>query len=190
MSSSTDGYPAGGALLFDLNYGEAELEPFCPPLSQFTKVRQLNITPLGLHGYLCTHRDGRKFSNHLPPNVQSVGIYTDAGDWVKRYFNNGLDEELEGVASAARLGAVVGDSTHAGTIDTQKLRAACGEKGIFYSQDGERYLFYCGTKTSWGDTNDGSPQGTQQGPISQRDPGRVIPRGMVVHDGRGRLYDY
>jgi hypothetical protein len=82
---------------FPLSEEDTEVTPFCPPLTEFTKLRQLNITPLGLAGYQCAHPAGCKFRNHLPPKLESNGIYMDPGDWAREHFHS-LDRELEGIA--------------------------------------------------------------------------------------------
>jgi hypothetical protein len=184
----------GAPALFDNScagrYGR-ELMPFCPPLAEFKNLRQLNLPPLGLHGYQCDHPDGQKFRNHLPPNLESIGIYTDPGKWVQQYFYY-LDTELEGIAlegsrAGGRLRAVVCDSTHAGRIDTHGLQAACAANGIFYSGEGDKYLFYCGRESLWRDIIDSELCSDPKERFEKRDPGRVIPRGMVVNDIPGRL---
>ncbi|KAL2784454.1 hypothetical protein BJX66DRAFT_344019 [Aspergillus keveii] len=186
MSSAPD--------LFDdspLSEEDTEVTPFCPPLTEFTKVRQLYITPLGLAGYQCAHPTGCKFRNHLPTKLESIGFYTDPGDWAREHFST-LDKELEGIAlegsrNGGRLRAVVVcDSPHAGNIETAKLQAACTANGIFYSDDGSKYLFYCGNETVWGDLYHWVRGGDRERRFEDRDPGRVIPWGMEVNDIPGR----
>ncbi|KAL3439731.1 hypothetical protein BJX65DRAFT_315470 [Aspergillus insuetus] len=114
--------------------------------------------------------------------LESIGIYTDPGDWAGEHFPS-LDKELEGIAmeesrNARKLHAVVVcDSTHAGNIETDKLQAACAANGIYYSDDGSKYLFYCGNETVWGDLYHWVRGGDREQRFKDRDPGRVIPGG-------------
>ncbi|OJJ60347.1 hypothetical protein ASPSYDRAFT_42068 [Aspergillus sydowii CBS 593.65] len=48
---------------------------FCCPLYQFTKLRQLCITPRLLLGNNCAHTPSLKFVSHLPRSLQSFALY-------------------------------------------------------------------------------------------------------------------
>ncbi|KAL4958185.1 hypothetical protein BDW69DRAFT_179964 [Aspergillus filifer] len=82
----------------------AHVSPFCPPLTEFSKIRQLSIPLIGLYGHNCEHEPGTKFANHLPPKLESLGLYAHAEDapWTEQYFAP-LDIELESIALSASV---------------------------------------------------------------------------------------
>ncbi|KAL4917689.1 hypothetical protein BDW62DRAFT_201481 [Aspergillus aurantiobrunneus] len=184
-------FPRGSPPVFEIKdkRGE-ELAPFCPPLRGFSKLRQLNITPLGLHGYNCAHEEGTKFGNHLPPNLESLGLYAHGGEWANDYFQP-LDQELESIAIAGsrarggNLRAIVYDKIGKGP-PAQRMDAAAGANGILCEDDKYKYLFFCGIKTTWGSMNHHEVR--KHTALKEiRDPGQVIPQGMTVHGYKGRL---
>ncbi|KAL2830315.1 hypothetical protein BDW59DRAFT_158644 [Aspergillus cavernicola] len=165
--------------------------PYCPPLREFTNLRQLNITPMGLYGHQCDHMEGHKFPNHLPPNLISLGIYTDDHPWTQNYFTM-LDTELEGAAKAGTvvnggsLRAIVVDRD-GGLLPTEKLEAVARLNGMFFDFDGQKYLLFAGKKTRWGHMNTDSDREYWEDLEDEYEPWRVIPRGMEVSGIKGRL---
>ncbi|KAJ0425216.1 hypothetical protein BJY00DRAFT_308543 [Aspergillus carlsbadensis] len=172
-----------------------EMEGFCPPLAEFSKLVQLNITPLGLYGYDCQHAQGKRLRAHLPPKLISLGLYTDDdGKWVDNYMPN-LATELENIAiggsevEGGTLKAIVIDDPKAGeNITSAKLETAARRLGMFYSGEARTFLFYAGTETIWGGMNDPVVRKiVLKSGGEERKPERVIPKGMVVHDVKGTL---
>jgi hypothetical protein len=172
-----------------------EMDGFCPPLAKFTKLVQLNITPLGLYGYNCQHAEGKRFRAHLPPKLISLGLYTDDdGYWVETYIPL-LATELENIAlggsevEGGTLKAIVVDDPKSGeNIPSGKLKAAARRLGMFYSGEARTFLFFAGAETIWGDMNDDVYRKiVLESGGEERQPKRVIPKGMVVHDVRGVL---
>ncbi|KAL4960047.1 uncharacterized protein BDV14DRAFT_149455 [Aspergillus stella-maris] len=90
----------------------AHIPPFCPPLTEFSKLRQLSIPLIGLYGHDCEHEPGTKFANHLPPRLESLGLYAHAEDapWTEQYFAP-LDIELENIALSATPSSCPSSST-------------------------------------------------------------------------------
>jgi hypothetical protein len=172
-----------------------EMPGFCAPLAEFTKLAQLSINPLGLYGFNCEHAQGKKFRAHLPPKLISLGLYTDDdGEWVAEYMPS-LATELEGIAiggSEAEGGTlkaiVVDDPVPGENIPSAKLEAAARRLGMFYSGEARTYLFFAGDETIWGDMNDPVYRKiVLESGGEERQPRKVIPKGMVVHDVKGEL---
>lgn len=182
----------------DRGWNGGELPHFCPPLGEFTKLRQLNIPVLGLHGHNCEHEEGTKFGNHLPPNLESLGLYADGGNWMDRHFC-ALDHELESIAVAGSMGrggslrAITCDvptGTATGSSVTKRMKDAALANGIMYISNVKNYLFYGGLHTFWACCNItqfSRDSWVDESFIERKDPGRVIPRGMTVHGYKGRL---
>ncbi|OJJ04808.1 hypothetical protein ASPVEDRAFT_86188 [Aspergillus versicolor CBS 583.65] len=181
----------------DRGWNNGELPHFCPPLGEFTKLRQLNIPVLGLYGHNCKHEEGTKFGNHLPPKLESLGLYANGGNWMDRHFC-ALDHELESISvagSVAQGGSLRAITCHAPTGTesdiTKRMKDAALANGIMYIPDAKNYLFYGGLNTFWACYNNNawfSTDGEAPGSFIERcDPGRVIPRGMTVHGYKGRL---
>ncbi|KAL4945095.1 hypothetical protein BDV06DRAFT_55445 [Aspergillus oleicola] len=188
----------------------AHLPSFCPPLTEFTKLRQLNIPLLGLYGYSCIHEPGTKFANHLPPALESLGLYAHAEDapWSGQYFAP-LDIELENIAVSAcpsspliqngklksnrNLRAIVGaEFQHKNKPypflqqPAAKMEAAAQKAGIFCTVAGDQHMVFCGLMSGWGFMNCPLLRGSFE-VLDKMDPGRVIPRAMNVYGVRGRL---
>ncbi|KAL3477213.1 hypothetical protein BJX99DRAFT_257691 [Aspergillus californicus] len=174
------------------DYVGDQVEPFCSPLSEFSKLQHLTIPLMGLYGYNCDHKQGQRLRSHLPPNLVSLGLYIDPGLWTRRYFPM-LDVELEGIPLAGcadqegnlRLRSIICDQ-HGGTLPIEKMRAAAARKGIFFSTQGPKYMFYAGNKTRWGRMNHPGKRECWEEDEAATDPGRVIPFGMEIHGIKGR----
>ncbi len=180
----------------DRGWSDGELPHFCPPLGEFTKLRQLNIPVLGLHGHNCKHEEGTKFGNHLPPKLESLGLYADGGNWMGRHFC-ALDHELRSIAvacSAAQGGCLraitCDEPTGTESTITKRMKDTAYANGIMYIPDARNYLFYGGLSTFWAccdNTRFPTDSWMTESSIERKDPGRVIPRGMTVHGYKGRL---
>ncbi|KAL2871458.1 uncharacterized protein BJX67DRAFT_377227 [Aspergillus lucknowensis] len=173
----------------DENKPDAEVQPFCPPLAEFTALRHMNITPLGLHGYKCDHVEGQKFGNHLPPNLQSLGLYVDR-DWIPHYIPC-IEAELASIAvtgsrpGEGKLGAIVYERR--GDLPRARMQEVAEGAGMFYSEHAVRYLYYGGINTLWGLMNNPDQRATREDLFRSSDQARVTPLGMVLYDNKGRL---
>lgn len=76
-------------------------QPFCPPLSQFTKLKYLASTPLLLSGNRCPHEFKSPISSHLPRSLLALGLYC----------------ELSGPGSQAVITTSMGTVTATATTD-------------------------------------------------------------------------
>ncbi|KAL4927543.1 uncharacterized protein BDV17DRAFT_125341 [Aspergillus undulatus] len=181
-----------------------QLDPFWPPLAEFSKLRQLNIPLLGLHGHNCPHKPGFKFVNHLSPSLESFGLYAEDAPCLPQNFDL-LDLELKNIGNlnpnsqphngsesrspkgAKTLRAIVGVDVH--NILKQpaaRMEAAARKNGIFCDVNGYKYMVFCGHMTAWGLINNPMFKG-KLGVLEMMDPGRVIPRGMSVYGYKRRL---
>ncbi|RDW83799.1 uncharacterized protein DSM5745_04125 [Aspergillus mulundensis] len=177
------------------------LEPFCPPLHEFANLRHLHIPILGLAGHNCDlageHGAKLKFASHLPPSVESLGIYGASEPWVQFYFPT-LDKELEGVMAS---GSGAGEDRHLrafvydGISATnrrhheliERVGAAAARAGILFLHSGEEYLLRGGEVSAWGLLNTRVEMDWIGELLGQLDIGRVVPRGIEVGGWRGRL---
>ncbi|KAL3463449.1 hypothetical protein BJX64DRAFT_287467 [Aspergillus heterothallicus] len=105
---------------------------FCPPLAEFTKLRVLKTTPLILYGHNCkVHNTPRKLRSHMPPNLESLGLYTERSAWLSTYIPQ-LESELEGIVLDAiprqKLSHIVVDSID--RFPYMKMRTAAEQHNI------------------------------------------------------------
>ncbi|KAL3486212.1 hypothetical protein BJX62DRAFT_242203 [Aspergillus germanicus] len=68
---------------------------YCCPLSTFTKLRHLAITPLLLLGHGCTHMAPTKFISHLPRKMEYFALYGHIPEWIHRHIHRYGDELCE-----------------------------------------------------------------------------------------------
>ncbi|KAL4806827.1 hypothetical protein BDV18DRAFT_159996 [Aspergillus unguis] len=167
---------------------------FCPYLSGFTQLRQLNITPLLLVGHQCKHRAPKKMRSHLPPNVESLGIYCEDTDWLSEHVLQ-LEDELEGIVlsgSERSLRCITVDNAE--TLPIGKMQAAAKSKFIPLYTEGGEYLCYGGEETPYYDVYrlayDEYSAGQAIQKMSGRKAAEVIPRGLQVHGYNGKMGIY
>ncbi|KAL2823725.1 hypothetical protein BDW59DRAFT_163092 [Aspergillus cavernicola] len=166
-----------------------ELE-FCPLLHRFTKLKYLSTTPLILYGHQCSHDAPWKLQSHLPPNLISLGLYTENMDWLPDHIED-FENELAGlvVGGAARgLRAIVIDSAHDGQLPMTALRDAADTLGLFFRANGGRYLFFGGVETPFDDVSrPGVPAARALYKLEEKRVAECLPEGMEVHSFKGRL---
>ncbi|KAL2869483.1 uncharacterized protein BJX67DRAFT_332208 [Aspergillus lucknowensis] len=153
----------------------------CPPLPEFKRLLHLSIILYFLVGHACDHPSPFKLRSHLPPNLESLGLYTDNATNAMRFIAD-LDAELQNliIRSAERhtLCSVYLDGR-------QIEREAADEYGVKLRDSELYYFFYGGAYTRVGDIlalwfrrlHDGLKRRARV----------VIPRGMVVHDVQGEM---
>ncbi|KAL3483129.1 hypothetical protein BJX62DRAFT_86482 [Aspergillus germanicus] len=178
----------------------------CPPLPEFTKLRQLSIALLLLTGYNCPHAtDHTSLSAHLPPNLESLGLYTFGAGLLKKYmpeYERALAELVTPSNSPHLRSVILDDHTNPATreagledeheLHDTKLERAAVRRGVTYRVDGARWLFYGGWETLFGQAAvRGRSELELEFKAGHRDnwPRWVIPRGMTVFGFKGKLYD-
>ncbi|KAL4905245.1 hypothetical protein BDW74DRAFT_178250 [Aspergillus multicolor] len=180
----------------------APLEAFCPPLKEFTKLRHLHIPVFGLYGHDCEHEHCAKLASHLPPNVESLAIYGASEPWVPFYFPD-FDRELEAVITTAspnptylhtnnntsegNLCALIYDGINSTNKNhgalVKRVSAAAAKHGALFIHPGEEYLLQGGELSTWGLLNMKMQFEWVDELVASMDPGRVVPRGIVVGGG-------
>ncbi|KAI9376730.1 hypothetical protein BJX61DRAFT_538635 [Aspergillus egyptiacus] len=181
---------------------ERDPEPFCPPLQDFPKLRHLNISPHHLAGHRCPHPPPTKLRSHLPPNLQSLGLYfSDPSSSTTKPIAQ-LSTELAGIVTVGaadkdgQLRSIVVEKRHApddfapdDVFPLDELEKEAARHGVFFSAEGDKYLFSAGDRTRWGYLNRCHEMSLSPVRDEERmtDPARVIPVGMEVNGYRGRL---
>ncbi|KAL2822707.1 hypothetical protein BDW59DRAFT_163690 [Aspergillus cavernicola] len=136
-----------------------------------------------LAGHKCKHEAPTKFRNHLPPQLQSFGLYIDDNfDWLLQYIPQ-YAEELEGIATAGACGP---SSVTRTILPTERMEHKAAQHGMFFASSGNKYLLFASDETYWGDLNNHSPPIAVANEIA-RNPMRVIPWGVEVNGYRGKL---
>jgi hypothetical protein len=178
----------------------------CPPLPEFTKLRQLSIALLLLTGYNCPHAANHtSLCAHLPPNLESLGLYTFGAGLLHKYmpeYQRALAELVTPLNSPHLRSVVLDDYTNPATTEAgledehelhlSKLERAAIRRGVTYRVDAARWLFYGGWETPFGQA---AVRGRSERELvfkgGHRDnwPRWVIPRGMMVFGFKGKLYD-
>ncbi|KAJ0417334.1 hypothetical protein BJY00DRAFT_207706 [Aspergillus carlsbadensis] len=179
----------------------------CPPLPEFTKLRQLSIALLLLTGYNCPHAaDHTSLSAHLPPNLESLGLYTFGAGLLKKYmpeYDRALAELVSSSTSPHLRSVVLDDHTNPATTEAgledehelydEKLERAAARRGVTYRTDAARWLFYGGWETFFGQA---AVRGRSESELVFKGGYRdnwsrwVIPRGLTVFGFKGKLYDH
>ncbi|KAL2843891.1 hypothetical protein BJY01DRAFT_248448 [Aspergillus pseudoustus] len=160
----------------------------------FPALRHLTITAPILGGYKCIHPTPTRLRSHLPPNVETLGIYAENLQWICGTLADhvAVEEEIRGIIADAReLRCLIVDcGLGSPTIDDFNLaRADATAKGIQFREEGHLTMFYGGKGTWIGRSimenadevtvaYDGAMQAEQ-----------VIPRGLEVHGFEGELRD-
>ncbi|KAJ0414450.1 hypothetical protein BJY00DRAFT_318801 [Aspergillus carlsbadensis] len=163
---------------------------FCPPLPEFTKLRVLKTNPLILYGHKCKkHETPTKLASHMPPNLESLGLYVKRSAWMSTYMNE-LQDELEGIILDAvprrKLTHVMVDNTERAPLD--KMRATAQLHGITFTGPKEA-MVYGGRETIFaGQTRPGaSATQTTMNMLRNLYFANMIPTGMEVHSIAGVL---
>ncbi|KAL3454461.1 hypothetical protein BJX65DRAFT_301100 [Aspergillus insuetus] len=174
----------------------------CPPLPEFTKLRVLKTNPLVLYGHKCkkhdeTHEDTEetkampnKLTSHMPPNLESLGLYVKRSAWMSSCIKE-FETELEGIVLDAvprrKLTHILVDNMDRVPFD--KMRAAAQLHGIPFV--GPREAMACGGRdTIFADqAKPGNPATHQSNPNMFRNLyfAEMIPVRMKVHSIDGML---
>ncbi|KAL4806266.1 hypothetical protein BDV18DRAFT_160333 [Aspergillus unguis] len=184
----------------------------CPPLAEFTKLRMVCLNWFLLCGHDCYHTSPFKMRSHLPPNIESLGLYVKQILPYQEYVQGNVEEELARIMDETTITKVVVDpwlnelalapinSHHLKNITpdvayplinmpdypTEKLHDWAYRKGISADPKGERYLFYGGRRTYIGQSVSGMAGTHNQRPMWSRG---VIPFGLEVFGFEGHLID-
>ncbi|KAL3466404.1 hypothetical protein BJX64DRAFT_14024 [Aspergillus heterothallicus] len=177
----------------------------CAPLAQFPKLRHLNVPILVMAGHnRCPHPSGDTtnpnahfLTAHLPPNIESLGLYTGGSELLATYLQD-YESCLADIASSKKsphIRAIVLDNMTGAKEDKlhdAKLERAASRAGIFYQKQGGLFLLYGGWEAPFARTCVRSRTVTQLKIVQIRRgerPGLVIPFGMKVSGFEGKLVD-
>ncbi|RDW74471.1 uncharacterized protein DSM5745_07133 [Aspergillus mulundensis] len=168
----------------------------CAPFATFSALRHLSIPTFLLAGSNCgTHRNPTKMVSHLPPNLESLGLYTNHIHHEDEYIGD-LANELQSLANGpASLRAIVFDTLDdnwvADFVDSSPLREAAKKKGIQWYEGAEDFLFYggMGTRVRQVMLQNKHPTAIPSWVPNTKLPAMVIPLGLQVHGINGKLVD-
>ncbi|KAI9367990.1 hypothetical protein BJX61DRAFT_251331 [Aspergillus egyptiacus] len=173
-----------------------DLEPFCFTFADFPALRQLNCSILLLGAHNCHHESPTKMRNHLPPNVESLGLYYSAIESVLGYYLENLKEELLGIVEkgsrpGGELRAIFVDERARYVKLFSELKKAAWAKRIVVHRHTADRLFDGGSRTPFACTTLGNDrdEGSLRRYAAERRPPLAIPRGMVVQGFEGALPD-
>ncbi|KAL4806828.1 hypothetical protein BDV18DRAFT_159997 [Aspergillus unguis] len=170
-----------------------ESKSWCPCLDEFTKLRQLSITLLLLlAGHRCKHNAPEKMRSHLPPNIETLGLYCEDSTWMADYLDLGAELEEVVIAGAAgrKLRSIVTDES--GTIPLGTMQKAALRYSMPLHADGAKYLFYGGKESPFANEFEyyqgriTEPQLLQK-LCDKKVAGYSIPRGLEVYGIKGQL---
>ncbi|KAL2868092.1 uncharacterized protein BJX67DRAFT_351061 [Aspergillus lucknowensis] len=174
--------------------------PVCPPLDEFLRLRQLNIPILVLAGHNCFHSPEWKLRSHLPPNIETLALYWENSELIKKYIAEGESELLGIVEQGSRnrggqLRCFIIDeesaqfSRYSTAPSCDRVEQEAIAKGIQFHRDGENILFYAGRQHDIGFSvrDDGEIMQRQKARARQEED--VIPDGLVVLGTAGHLRD-
>ncbi|KAL2842745.1 hypothetical protein BJY01DRAFT_248899 [Aspergillus pseudoustus] len=165
---------------------------FCPPLAEFTKLRVLKTTPLILYGYKCSsHETPRKLRSHMPPNLESLGLYTKRSMWLTTHIPH-LESELEGIVLDAtprqKLSHITVDCPD--RLPFTKMRIAAAQRNIPFIGPSEG-MAYGGRGTTF--AHQATPMTMAadiQMSLNREDSAAaMLPKGMRVHTVAGTMVD-
>ncbi|KAL2822883.1 hypothetical protein BJX63DRAFT_426720 [Aspergillus granulosus] len=163
---------------------------FCPPLAEFTKLRVFKTTPLILYGHNCKpHETPRKLRSHMPPNLESLGLYTKRSAWLATYIPH-LESELEGIVLDAiprqKLSYINVDSPD--RLPFGKMRLVAAQRGIHFVGPSE-VMAYAGRETTFADQTAPmtSTIGIQMNLTRNILASDMLPKGMQVHTLQGTM---
>ncbi|KAJ0417323.1 hypothetical protein BJY00DRAFT_289998 [Aspergillus carlsbadensis] len=169
--------------------------PCCPPLATFTGLRQLNIPVTILAGWQCIHNDGARFATHLPPNIKTLGVYTDDPQTLTKVMRpQVIQNELLGMVRAAAangLACLVWDIAHAETLalPDEPMLAEAERLNLYVENvDAGDVLLCAGAETmaAWSIMNRSSMATMRNLAEDKRAP-HVIPAGISVHGLAGQM---
>jgi hypothetical protein len=167
----------------------------CPPLATFPALRQLNIPVTILAGWRCIHDDGARFATHLPPNIKTLGIYTeDPHTLIEQMHQGVIYNELVGMvrsAAASGLACLVWDTSHAAvhTLPDEPMLAEAQRLNLYVENTEASDVLLCAgseTVAAWSIT-DRSIMSTIEELEEQKRFTDVIPEGLQVHGLRGQM---
>ncbi|KAL3462395.1 hypothetical protein BJX64DRAFT_288296 [Aspergillus heterothallicus] len=178
------------------NWFDVNAPAFCPPLPNFTALRQLNIPLTLLAGWRCTtHGHAQRMSSHLPLNIRTLGLYTmDPG--TLRQIINPQDvryELVNMVQTAAKNGldCLVWDSSHARTqaLEDGAMLAEANTRNLYVvNTDAADVLLCAGRETMpYYTMLDRSTEASVRNLVQGRRPWDVIPIGLTIHGIVGKM---
>ncbi|KAL2818176.1 hypothetical protein BDW59DRAFT_152226 [Aspergillus cavernicola] len=169
---------------------------FCVPLREFTRLRQLNIPLLMLAGNSCAlHDHPVKFRNHLPPNIETLGLYTNDLASLDRWVDpTRVRKELKGIVQEGThrrnwLKTIILDDYHQGNLPARTMRRIAYRRGIAWFTSSDRFLFRGGQDTPLAITAQGGGMSREDlhAAIESLLQQWVMPQGLTVHGIEGEM---
>ncbi|KAL2819088.1 hypothetical protein BDW59DRAFT_151685 [Aspergillus cavernicola] len=161
---------------------------FCCPLHQFTKLRQLCISPQLLLGHQCPHPSPTKFVSHLPPALESFALYC-GHNYIER-----LSEEVLAIPQKKPrmpLNSILIDTQTWWSRDLpcESITGACRRNRIMLNTAGGDFLFYGGDRTHFADkTYDVIKSGeVHAADLAWKKARDIMPKGLTVQTHSGTL---
>ncbi|KAL3497222.1 hypothetical protein BJX62DRAFT_231833 [Aspergillus germanicus] len=176
------------------------LQPFCFSFAQFPVLRHLTISPLIMGGINCRHIQPNRLRAHIPPNVETLGLYGANIHYLHGYpvDPRAIQAEIQGItADAHELRCLILESRLRGHLPPGAFRsryrhahADAALKGIQLRHDGENTMFYGGKGTWIGRSiMEDAESWTRRLFDMESRHSEVIPQGLVVHGIEGKLQD-
>jgi hypothetical protein len=171
-------------------------KPCCPPLATFTALRQLNIPMMILAGWQCIHTDGARFATHLPPNIETLGVYTEDPQTLTEQMHPAvIYNELVGMvrsAAANGLACLVWDTSHAlvHRLPEEPMLDEAQRLNLYVEYGDARDVLLCagGETLAAVSIQDGSVMPSRRAQERKnRRFAEVIPEGLQVHGIRGQM---
>jgi hypothetical protein len=176
------------------------LQPFCFSFARFPVLRHLTISPLIMGGINCRHTQPNRLRAHIPPNVETLGLYGANIHYLHGYpvDRRAIEAEIQGIiADAHELRCLILESRLRGHLPPGAFRsryrhahADAALKGIQLRHDGENTMFYGGKGTWIGRSiMEDADSWTRRLYDMESRHSEVIPQGLVVHGVEGKLQD-
>jgi hypothetical protein len=176
------------------------MRPFCFTFEEFRVLRYLTISPLIWGGSHCQHLSPDRLRSHIPPNVETLGIYGANLHYLHGLPVNpvAIEEEIQNImADARQLRCLILESRlnwhrppQAFESGYTNAHADAALRGIQLRHDGENTMFYGGKGTWIGHSilEDADLWASRVYDMESRHK-EVIPQGLVVHGMEGNLQD-
>ncbi|KAJ0427104.1 hypothetical protein BJY00DRAFT_271698 [Aspergillus carlsbadensis] len=176
------------------------MHKFCFTFKEFPVLRHLTISPLICGGFECRHLPPERLRAHLPPNVETLGLYGANIHYIHGLPANpvAIEEEIRNImADARQLRCLILESRldwhRPANAFKSKYRDAYADaaiRGIQLRRDGENTMFYGGKGTWIGrSVLEGADQWKPRRYDMHSRHQEVIPQGLVVNGIEGNLQD-
>ncbi|KAL4802529.1 hypothetical protein BDV18DRAFT_163929 [Aspergillus unguis] len=167
----------------------------CTSLSEFTKLRVLCAPIFTLTWYTCDHAHPERLKAHLPPNLESLGLYTTLAGVMRddHAFSQCLEDELDGICTWAlwncKVKTVYFDGRQTDALPLGRFLSSVQEhKPSISIRHGMKYFVNGGVGTvAAGFAFRRAPIHAAKRMVKGKAIREVIPKGMTVHDYEGVL---